>query len=88
MLSQRYHCFEYTDIAIARVETTVFIQRTIPVFVASSASTTYRTVVVTTQLSLSTLEFVSNILKRKTCRHEIVQDLLLVIWKSFTKACA
>ena len=36
------------------------VQRIVPVFIAPSASTTHRAVVVTTQLSLAALEFVSN----------------------------
>ena len=49
-------------VATTSIEITAIVQSIIPVFVASSASTTYRAVVVTTQLSLTTLEFVSNTL--------------------------
>jgi hypothetical protein len=47
---------------VCHSDTCVYGSRTVPVFVPPRASTTYRTVVVTTQLSLATLGFVSSIL--------------------------
>lgn len=64
---------------ILSVETTAVVRRIVPVFVTSSASTTYRAVVVTTQLSLATLGFVSSILWPLMCCHSILHDLLLSI---------
>lgn len=60
VFSQRYYCLDRADTIVASVETTAVVQRIVPVFIAPSASTTHRAVVVTTQLSLATLEFVSN----------------------------
>jgi hypothetical protein len=69
VLLEQYHCLEHAGTMIAGVETAVVVERILPVFVASSASTTHRAVMVTTQLSLATLEFVSNILQRLICCH-------------------
>ena len=60
VFSQRYYCLDRADTIVASVETTAAVQRIVPVFIAPRASTTHRAIVVTTQLSLATLGFVSN----------------------------
>lgn len=72
VLSQRYRCHGYADSIVASVETTAVVRSIVPVFVTPSASTTYRAVVITTQLSLATLEFVSSILWPLMCYYDIV----------------
>ena len=86
VLSQRCHCLDYAGTIVASVKTTAVVRSIVPVFVTPSASTTYRAVVITTQLSLATLGFVSSILWSLMCYHDIVHDLLLSIWRSSTKA--
>jgi len=44
------------------VDQAIFDQRIVPVFVTPSTSTTYRAIVIATQLSFAALEVVSNVL--------------------------